>query len=301
MTDAKKAPLEDVMAAMDVVDTLRHQQGVAVRELDGEARRDRLLQRLKGMYQAQGIDVPEQVLLEGIDALEEERFSYKPVEASWQTRIAHLWVNRKRWGRPVGLLTVFAGVLWGIYFVLEVVPANQFKEKFPAQVNKMLTQVQQRAKTPEANEQAELIADRARNAWQKDDVSEGETQLAALAEVRDHLLREYTVRVISRANQSSGVWRTPPGNSQARNYYLIVEAIDSDNQVLELEITSEENNKTVRKKTWGLRVNEQIFYEIASDKKDDGIIQGNKVGVKRAGYLRPEFSVPTTGATITEW
>jgi len=37
-----KAPLEDLMAAMDVVDTLRHDQSLAERELDGDGRRERL-------------------------------------------------------------------------------------------------------------------------------------------------------------------------------------------------------------------------------------------------------------------
>ena len=68
-----KAPLEDIMVAMDVVDTLRHQQTVAERELDIQGRRERMLERLKDMYKGQGIDVPEHVLLEGISALEEER------------------------------------------------------------------------------------------------------------------------------------------------------------------------------------------------------------------------------------
>ncbi len=301
MTEVQKAPLEDLMVAMDVVDTLRHQQGVAERELDGEARRERLLSRLKDMYQAQGIEVPEHVLLEGIQALEEERFSYSPVERSWRTKIAQIWISRRRWGRPLGLLSVFAGVLWAIYFVLEVLPENRFRDELPTQLSKVLTQVQQRAKVPGIYSQAERIADQARIALQENELEEAQTHLTALHDMRDHLLKEYTVRVISRSNQSSGVWRVPPGNTKARNYYLIVEAIDQNNRIVELSITSEETNKATRKKLWGLRVSEETFYKIASDKKDDGIIQANRVGTKRTGYLKPEFSVPTTGATITEW
>jgi hypothetical protein len=118
--------------------------------------------------------------------------------------------------------------------------------------------------------------------------------------VQEQLNQEYDIRVISRPNENSGVFRNPPGN-KARNYYLIVEAIDKQNRVLELSIVNQENNKAARKKTWGLRVSEDTFYKVASDKRDDGIIQNNKVGRKLAGYLQPEFSIPTTGATITEW
>jgi len=99
MTNKAVSPetqLEDVMAAMDVVDTLRHEQGIAERELDSEGRRERLLNRLRDLYQAQGIEVSDRILEEGINALEEERFEYVGVESNWQTKLAHVWVSRYR-------------------------------------------------------------------------------------------------------------------------------------------------------------------------------------------------------------
>ena len=298
---SQKAPLEDVMVAMDVVDTLRHQQGIAERELDGEARRERLLERLKDMYQAQGIEVPEAVLLEGIQALEEERFSYTPVPRSWRTRIASLWVGRKRWGRPIGLLSAIAAALWGIYFVLEVRPQQQNLEQLPKEIQSTLAAIERQAKNPAIIPQAQQLASSASSALNQNNVSQATEQLSSLKELRERLQQDYVVRIVSRPNENSAVWRIPPNNSNARNYYLIVEAIDGNNRPIEITVVNEENNRTERKKTWGLRVSEDTFYKIASDKQDDGIIQGNKVGVKRAGYLKPEFSVPTTGGTITEW
>ena len=38
------------------------------------------------------------------------------------------------------------------------------------------------------------------------------------------MTREYTLTIVSRPGESTGVWRRPPQGSQARNYYLIVEA-----------------------------------------------------------------------------
>lgn len=297
----QKATLEDVMVAMDVVDTLRHQQGIAERELDTDARRERLLQRLKDMYQAQGIDVPEAVLLEGIAALEEERFSYTPVERSWRTNVAGLWVNRKRWGRPIALLSAIGAALWGVYFAMEVLPQRQLRSGLPSDITQTLEQITKQAKNPSVVSQAEQLASGARSALKRDNLSDAKSQLSSLQDISEQLAQSYVVRIVSRPNENSAVWRIPPGNSGARNYYLIVEAIDSNNRALEINVVSEENNKAKRTKTWGLRVSEKTFYKIASDKQDDGIIQGNNVGVKRVGYLKPEFSVPTTGATITEW
>ncbi len=300
MSETNKAPLEDLMAAMDVVDTLRHQQGIAERELDAESRRQRLLKRLQDMYQAQGIEVPERVLLEGIAALEEERFSYTPVPPSWRTKLAHMWVGRKRWGRPIGLLAVIGSVFFGVYFTTEILPRSQLRGSMPGDIAQQLDRIKTLSKNPAVTTQSQQIAERAKVALNSDDLEQAQTELSTLQDLSERLSQAYTIRVISRPQESSGVWRIPP-NGKARNYYLIVEAIDRNNKVLELSVVNEENNKTKRKKTWGLRVSEQTFHKIASDKRDDGIIQGNKVGVKKAGYLKPEFSVPTTGATITEW
>lgn len=297
----KKAPLEDLMVAMDVVDTLRHQQSIAERELDGEGRRERLLARLREMYRAQGIDVPDQVLEEGIAALEEERFQYRPVAPSWRTRIAHIWVSRGRWGKPLGFLTLVGGLFYGVYFATDVLPNLRLKSDLPVKIEQSLTAIKQVSENPALSEQAAGSAVQALAFLEREQYDKAQQVLSQLQDTQRLLNTEYTIRVVSRPQEMSGVWREPDANQNARNYYLIVEAIDNDNQVVELNVINEENNTTVRKKAWGLRVSEKTFMQIATDKNDDGIIQQNKVGFKRRGYLKPEFSIPTTGATITEW
>lgn len=296
-----KAPLEDIMVAMDVVDTLRHQQDIANRELDTQGRRERLLSRLRDMYQSQGIEVPDSVLLEGIDALEQERFKYVPVARSWKTKVAQLWVSRTRWGRPIGLLGVIAGLLWGIYFALEVLPDRQLKATLPLEIERTLQSIQRVSKVDEVTVQAQSIAHSGKQSIKLDKLEEASIALSQLNDMREMLISIYKVRVVSRPNENSGIWRVPPNNSNARNYYLIVEAIDANGRVLALPILNEENNTRKRVSTWGLRVNEETFYAIASDKQDDGIIQNNIVGIKNNGFILPDFSVATTGATITEW
>jgi hypothetical protein len=48
-------------------------------------------------------------------------------------------------------------------------------------------------------------------------------------------------------------------------------------------------------------VDEDTFQRVAADKRDDGIIQQAVVGMKRRGELEAQYSVATTGATITDW
>jgi hypothetical protein len=112
---------------------------------------------------------------------------------------------------------------------------------------------------------------------------------------------EYELRVVSRPGEQSGVWREPQVNRAARNYYLVVEAIAPSGEPLRLPITSEEDGRTRGVRAWGLRVDEATYNRVAADKRDDGIIQDNVVGRKRRGALEREYSVPTTGAAITEW
>lgn len=297
----KKAPLEDLMVAMDVVDTLRHQQGLVERELDGEARRSRLLERLRDLYDAQGIEVSDQVLREGIVALEEERFKYKPVQRSWATRLAGVWVSRSRWGKPFSFLAVLGSLFYGYYFVSDVMPENAMREALPTQLQSALKSVQSIAKNPQIIEQAQHQAKIGEQALATEDYATAQQVLDDLSRVSKSLQQSYSIRVISRENENSGIWRVPDSNQSSRNYYLIVEAIDANNRVVELPILNEESNQRVMKKTWGIRVNQKTFYKIAEDKKDDGIIQANKVGEKQIGYLKPIFTIATTGATITDW
>lgn len=296
-----KAPLEDIMTAMDVVDTLRHDQTIAERELDGEGRRDRLLERLRNMYAAQGIDVPDHVLEEGIDALEQERFKYRPVEPSWRTKLAHVWVSRSRWGKPIGFLAIVAIAFYGYYFISDVLPERALRGGLPNQVQSAFSSIIAVAKNPEVVNQAKISSANAYRAIDEEDFETAQAIVANMQTVKSQLTLEYNVRVISRPNQNSGIWRNPPNNPNGKNYYLIVEAIDKTNRVVELPILNQENNQAVRKTEWGLRVSEETFYKVAADKSDDGIIQSNSVGEKTAGYLKPVFSIPTSGATITEW
>ena len=83
MTEARKEkqPLDDIMLAMDVVDTLRHQQLLVERELKAEDRDQKMMQRLREIYTSQGIEVTDRVLEQGVTALKEGRFVYDPPAA----------------------------------------------------------------------------------------------------------------------------------------------------------------------------------------------------------------------------
>ena len=122
-----------------------------------------------------------------------------------------------------------------------------------------------------------------------------------LAALRDELTREYTLTIVSRPGESTGVWRRPPGNSTARNYYIIVEAIGPDGRKLSLPIRNEESGATETVTKFGVRVPQKVFEAVAQDKREDGIVQRNRFGIKRRGMLAIDYQMPFEGGFITKW
>jgi len=289
------------MLAMDVVDTLRHREGLVARELDVEDRRVRLIERLREIYAAQGIDVSDEVLAQGVNALEEDRFSYTPPAESFQLRLARLYADRSRWGKPAAILLGFALVILIGYVLLVAIPNWREQAEFPASLDTTFAQIVQIANESSTTDQAQALLQGARLSFDSEDYASANDQKAQLERLLGQLQLTYDLRIVSRPNELSGVWRVPDVNTNARNYYLIVEAIDSGGNRLRLPIESEEDGKTRSVRTWGLRVNEREFQAISADKRDDGIIQNGLIGRKVQGKLEPDYQIATSGKRITDW
>jgi len=88
--------LDDILMAMDVVDTLRHSSRVVERELNASEYDTKLLERLRGIYEAQGINVPDHILKEGVTALREDRFTYRPTPLSFSRSLAEWYVKNQK-------------------------------------------------------------------------------------------------------------------------------------------------------------------------------------------------------------
>ena len=102
MSDAekpKKIELNEIMLAMDVVDTLRHQQSLVERELGTDDHDQALIAKVRKIYADQGLEVSDEVIASGVKALREERFTYTPPKKSFQLTLAHLYVHRGRWAK----------------------------------------------------------------------------------------------------------------------------------------------------------------------------------------------------------
>jgi hypothetical protein len=82
---------------------------------------------------------------------------------------------------------------------------------------------------------------------------------------------------------------------------LIVEPVAPDGSKLSLPIRNEETGATEVVSKFGVRVPEATFEAVAQDKRDDGIVQNNRFGLKRRGHLAVDYQMPFEGGFITKW
>lgn len=298
--------LDDVMLAMDVVDTLRHEQTLLARDLSADEREDEFVARLREIYKAQGIEVPDEILRDGVKALDEHRFAYTPQKPGFFSKA---YINRRRWGRPLIAILAIAGLTWGANYALFEAPAKARAERtqqilqtdLPAALAKHRDAALAISESDALSERANALHDAGIAAAKDGDLKEAKRINNALQTFAAELAQSYTLRIVSRPGESSGVYRSTDDNIFAYNYYLIVEGIDASGRPLAVTIVSEEDQKSQQTKMWGVRVPKDVFDRVAADKRDDQIIQNAIIGKKARGLLAPDYNIRTSGGLILEW
>ncbi len=309
IADPKAQSLDDVMLAMDVVDTLRHRELVLAKELGGEERERALIARLKEIYSAQGIEVPDAILEDGVRALEEKRFVYDPPKDSFQVRLARAYINRGRWAPPILFIAGAAAFLTAAYeFGFErprEAAAERTRIELTVDLPKEIASARDAALALAADEAARRRIETAYQdgaaAAAAGDAAAARDAVEDLSALRGDLAADLTIRVVSGVNSTSGVARDNVARPGVENFYLIVEAVDAAGRPHALEIASQEDRRTARTLSWGVQVPEGEFFKVAADKQDDLIVQDDVVGRKPKGTLTPAYDIPTIGGTILEW
>ena len=297
------------MIAMDIVDTLRHDQRIVDRELNDEGRRAELIERLREIYRSQGIDVPDSVLEEGVRALEEDRFVYDPPKDSWATYFARLYVTRNDWLRYIAYALAALIAIWLFWlFVVETPRANreeaqriELNQRSPESLNRMMDEVRSETSQADLIQSAEKLYQDGLNAASSRELDLAIEREKGLKAYLDNLRQIYEIRIVVETGKQSGIWRIPDVNRGTRNYYLIVEAVSGDGKIIPQNITNEETGSREEVKSWGVRVPKSVFDRVRQDKQDDGIIQDRTLARKSRGQEKPVWNIPFDGGTITRW
>lgn len=309
-SESKVLPLDEVMLAMDVVDTLRHRQDLAVNELDAADHQAQLLTRLRDIYHEQGIEVPDHILKEGVAALAESRFVYTPVTGGPGVTLARLYVSRKVWGRwAAGIVLAIVLIVSGYWFGYVPYQAAQVEaahieltKTLPERMDRLYTTIYEETKVQIAVTKAEALRARGKSDAAAGNRAGADAAVAALEALRNQLQQDYTLKIVNHDGIKSGFWTFPDINTDATNYYIVVEAIDTTSgKPLDLPILNEETGQTETVSLWGLRVPESVYRSVEADKRDDGIIERDVVGVKQFGFLDVDYVVPVLGGAVTRW
>lgn len=309
-TAAKKPeqPLDDLMMAMDVVDTLRHRQTIVDRELSEDEREEDMISRLREIYTNQGIEVSDRVLQEGVAALKEERFLYKPPRDGSQVMLARLYVRRAVWGKWAGIaVAVVLALIVGWYFAIErprqaAIEARHIAltRTLPAEFKAISARIA-KSNDSDAIEMSEGLARQGLAAAAAGKLADANRSLVDIKALETRLNEAYTIQIVSEPGQKSGFRLQPKVNQAARVYYLVVQALDPSGKVIERSIRNEITGKTETVRKWGQHVPRETYDRVGRDKRDDGIVQMNKLGEKVAGKLKPEWTMPVEEGAVTRW
>lgn len=302
------AKLDDLMLAMDVVDTLRHREDLVARELNEAGREATLVSRLRELYRQQGIEVPDHVLRDGVAALKESRFTYVAPPQGWRRRLAIAWVRRGRYGKTLLVVGALFVAAWGAWQVGVVRPereraaslATELTQTLPRRAAALHGEIVAMAAEPAVRPRADSLRAEAQRALQAGEADQARTAVEGLQSLRDTLAQEYVLTIVSRPRMDTGIWRVPPRGT-ARNFYLVTEAIAPDGRKLTLPIRNEETGDVERVDLFAVRVPEATFEAVARDKRDDGIVQRNRLGEKKRGRLAVEYLMPAEGGFLTKW
>lgn len=300
--------LDDVMLAMDVVDTLRHRERLVERELNENLREGQLVERLRELYKSQGIEVPDRIIQEGVKGLKESRFVYTPPKPGIARTLALVWVRRSVYGkRAAGALAVIA-LAWGAYQFGVVQPAEQAAEiarteltdVLPRQLELAHQAVAAEAQVPQVRQRADVVRAQGQAALQRGNAAEARAAVSELDSLATLLRQEYVLRIAGRPEDETGFFREHP-SFQGRAYFVVVDAVDARGNPVMLPVRNDETNATETVSRFAVRVPMTTLDAVRADKTANGIVQNAVLAEKRRGYLDPEYKMVALTGRITRW
>ncbi len=309
-TEVQPAPakLDDLMMAMDVVDTLRHRDRLIERELNEDLREEQLVERLRALYKSQGLDVPDRVIAQGVKALKESRFVYTPPKPGFDRWLAHVWVKRASIGKWLGVSLAILGLAGGTYHFSVVRPERQRLEAARIELTQTLPRelaaahqaIVGDAQVPAARQRADALLAEGHAALERHNANGARTALASLDELSNKLRQEYTLRIAGRPEDQTGFFRENP-RYQGRAYFAVVNAIDPKGNPVKIPVRNDETNQTETVSRFAVRVPSETFEAIRQDKSKNGIVQNARLAEKRRGFIDPGFLMPVLDGRITRW
>lgn len=120
------------------------------------------------------------------------------------------------------------------------------------------------------------------------DIGQVPTLMTQIKNFADYALTEVRFEVVNEQGVKTGVERTYSENGQAAKprYYLIARAKSPQGQSIPFRFEDNESKKVYSQDLFGVEVSFDQYEKTKADKKQDGIVDDDVLGVKKAGSLK---------------
>lgn len=312
------ASMHDMLRIMDVASALRRERETAEAVLDVGTAKAKLRDRLLATASAAGEPVTAAEVDAAIEQYFRQQHEYRDPPAGWGRFWANVWVMRRTLGAvAIVLLVAVVGIT-----LLASSMANQFgkpptprqtptpavkatpapqpqtvpQQPVPQQVPQPVAELatvwakfQQDAAAAralcaddDARGRVQRIVTAAEAAHGANDLPRLRKQATELATLVARLDEEYTVTIVSRPGEKSGVDRYG-ADGRLSGYYLIVEAIAPDGRALRRQIKNAETQSTETVTKWGELVDTAVWERVVADKQADGVVDDAAFARKERG------------------
>lgn len=227
-----KPAFDDLMLAMDAVDTLRHETSLADTELSSGERQAALLLRLREYYRAQGIEVSDEILENAVAEMDRNRFVHEPIPPGLVRTFALAWVRRRRYAirtaAVAAMLAVGAYSASALHHSIVVAPAERaaaelradLETRLPAQAREAHSRAAASAQAY-GDDAARAVADNHLAATQEyiaaGDAARAKTEVGKLVALGDGLEAKIAVAgLVSKAEAARAAALAGPSDQGAR-------------------------------------------------------------------------------------
>ena len=308
--------VRDMLRIMDVATTLRQDRELVEEQLNLDALKQRLRERMIAAAEVTGEEVTPAEVDAAIDVYYRQLNTYQEPPLGPAVALAHLYVRRVRLAR----WAVFGGGSLVLVWWLFLSPGGRFTNANRAhrQAERVADEVARKgesalavAQDPEAVERLTALRAEAQAYRKQDDVAKLRDVEARTADLEARLRDEYAVSVRGgQGPRTSAIDRTFTDKTGRRvtAYYLLVQAKRPDGSVVTMRIHDVEKDRDADVKIWAERVPKDVYDRLLRDKKEDGVLNETAFSVKRRGELHEQVTMPGADGKpleklgqLTEW
>jgi hypothetical protein len=304
---AEQLTIAEMTRIMDVVSALRRERGVAQQQLNLDETKRLLRQRLIETARVTGDKVSEVEIDVAIEQYFDQLHVFEAPKTSPETILAHLYVARHtiaKWAVGIGM----TATLWWSLFSYGILPGPARTERIAGElygnIEKSVAAVESISQVPDLDRRIVELSKQA-EVYKSAGNLKGLERIAAEIATQEALLKqEYTLQIMQSPQTGVDAYVESTGNLSG--YYLIVQAVAPDGTAIPMTVRDGETGELRTVTQWGEQVPQEVYEQVAADKRADGIVDFAKLGAKEQGQLEAKFQTPgggplVRGRQITRW